>query len=88
MDAKMLREKVGKEQSLQLIETDGFESLTKESAFIKREVSVLFEDGAKAALADVEYVSFENNEDGRRLLEDSDIDQTMKDAILLVWGKE
>ena len=87
MDAKLLREKVGKEHNLQLIATDGFESLTQDSAFIKREVSVLFEDGNKAPLADVEYISFENNDEGRKLLDESDIDSTMKDAILLVWGK-
>ena len=87
MEAKALRDKIGKEHNLQLVPTDGFEALTKESAFIKREVSVLFENGDKAPLADVEYISFENTEEGKKLLEESDIDQTMKDAILLVWGK-
>ena len=66
-----------------------FDTLTRDSVFIKRELILTLADGAVFKLHSDEdgYFEFNNNEEGREQLKEAEIDQKYKDAVLLIWGK-
>lgn len=81
-----MRDYLGPIEGAQLIDTTGFDTLSPENVFIKREVSLLLVDGTRAPLANPEYLEFYNSPNGRENLTKSGVDQKLIDAVLLVWG--
>ena len=82
-----LRSYIGPINSAQLIDTTGFDTLTPDNVFIKRELTVVLSDGTRAPLANPEYLEFYNNPSGRDKLAKSGLDQKLIDAVMLIWGK-
>lgn len=81
-----LRDYIGPISNAEIIDSTGFDTLTPESVFIKRELSLVLSDGTKAPLANPEYLEFYNTPNGREKLKKSEIDKKLIDAVLLMWG--
>lgn len=81
-----LRSYIGPIVGAQIIDTTGFDTLTPDNVFIKRELTLVLSDGTRAALASPEYLEFYNNPSGRAKLTASGLDQKLIDAVLLIWG--
>ena len=82
-----LRQYIGPISGAQIIDTTGFDTLSPNNVFIKRELSVVLADGTHAPLANPEYLEFYNTPSGREKLINSGIDQKLIDAVLLIWGE-
>ena len=81
-----LRNYIGPIADAKIIDTTGFDTLTPTNVFVKRELTVVLSDGTRAALANPEYLEYYNNPSGRAKLIASGLDQTLIDAVLLIWG--
>jgi hypothetical protein len=81
-----LRQYIGPINGAEIIDSTGFDTLTLENVFIKRELTLVLSDGTRAPLANVEYLEFDNNPSGRTKLANSGLDQKLIDAVMLLWG--
>lgn len=80
---------IGKVEHAEIVANYTFETLNKDVAFIKRKLDLVLEDGAKVELADsVTYMEFKNSLRGREDLQKSDLDKSLIDAVMLIWGEE
>lgn len=82
-----LRNYIGPLENAEIIDTTGFDTLTPEVVFIKRELTLVLSDGTRAPLANPEYLEFHNNPSGRTKLLNSELDKKLIDAVILVWGE-
>lgn len=84
-----LEKYVGKVEDAEIVASYTFETLNKESAFIKKKLDLVLNDGVAVELADsVLYMEFKNSKKGREDLQKSDLDKSLIDAVMLVWGKD
>jgi len=84
-----LEKYVGKVEDAEIVANYTFETLNKESAFIKKKLDLVLNDGVAVELADsVLYMEFKNSKKGREDLQKSDLDKSLIDAVMLVWGKD
>jgi hypothetical protein len=84
-----LEKYIGKVNEAEIVANYTFETLNKDEAFIKKKLDLILKDGAKVELADsVLYMEFKNSTHGREDLQKSELDKSLIDAVLLVWGEE
>ena len=84
-----LEKYVGKVEDAEIVANYTFETLNKESAFIKKKLDLVLNDGVAVELADsVLYMEFKNSKNGIEDLQKSDLDKSLIDAVMLVWGKD
>lgn len=81
-----MKKYLGVQSNVEIIDTTGFDTLSPESVFIKQELTIVMPDGVRIPLANTKYLEFYNSPEGREAMLASDIDQKLKDAILMVWG--
>lgn len=84
-----LEKYIGKVNEAEIVANYTFETLNKDEAFIKKKLDLVLKDGEKVELADsVLYMEFKNSTQGREDLQKSELDKSLIDAVLLVWGEE
>lgn len=80
---------IGKVEHAEIVSNYTFETLNKDVAFIKRKLDLVLEDGTKIELAgSTIYMEFKNSLQGREDIQKSDLDKSLIDAVILVWGDE
>ena len=62
------------------------ETLDSEKVFIQKKYILTLEDESKFPLQTSEYYEFRNNGIGKKELQESDIDEKIKTAVLALWG--
>lgn len=83
-----LRKYIGPVSGAEIVDSTGFDTLSPENVFIKRELTLVLADGTRAALANPEYLEFYNNPSGRDKLLKSGLEQKLIDSVLLLWGEK
>lgn len=83
-----LRQYIGPVNGAEIIDTTGFDTLSPENVFIKRELTLVLADGTRAPLANPNYLEFYNHPSGREKLINSGLDQKLIDTVLMIWGDE
>ena len=81
-----LQKYIGPIKNAKIVDNTGFETLTNDSAFIKRELVLVLEDGVKVGLENPDYMEFHNSPKGREKLKKSGLEKRHIDAIMLLWG--
>lgn len=62
------------------------ETLDSEKVFIQKKYILTLEDETKFPLQTADYYEFRNTVVGKRELQESDIDEKIKTAVLALWG--
>ena len=69
----------------EVVKESAIEHLNANEAFIKSALVLVLENGDRFPFANPEYFDFKNNEEGRKSLAESAIDDKYKDTILALW---